>query len=90
MNRKQLHKEFDEKFRLEGKFQHPNYEIIKSFYDKKIQEILQELVGEEIPNVPETIDMNNVQEVAVACRDGGWNRCRQEIIDKIKTLGYGE
>ena len=81
MNKQQLHDEFDDRYMIwaDGA-SHEHREDIKSFYDKKIDEILQELVGEEVRNYPEdNEDMWN---------ERGWNNHRQKIIDKIKELGY--
>ena len=78
MNKEQLHDEFNTKplqWSLTIDESHIVREQIKSFYDKKIDEILQELVNEG------GMADNYFQQ-------SGYNLKRQEIVDKIKELGY--
>jgi len=97
-----IHKEFDEKFKCMQCFSvasdpadHPQHEDlsndIKSFYDKQITLLLQELVGEkkEMKELPGDYNNTQVDEVQYYNFEvQGKNKQRQEIIDKIKELGY--
>ena len=96
MTKQQLHKEFDEKWKdwlrsygVSAEY----YKFLQEDIDSKIQEILQELVGEEKDTVLK-IDMGryNLDRIHGAVghklRDAGYNKKRQEILDKIKELGY--
>ncbi len=81
MNKEQIHKEFDEKFNgwqaIAGGELEKHHKQIKSFYDSKVQQILEEL-GKSVKDYGE-INMTDMI---------GLGEAKIVLKDKIKELVY--